>query len=581
MTVNSSGHIELNQGGATSAVLTPSVEDILERCNEEFLSLWYWDNKSSLWENESFSLQEYSHCQYCNITEEELDILIYSGICMPSQYPYIALIYKMYAAIFLLALVGNSLVLYTVAANRKMHTVTNLFIANLAVGDLLIMVLCVPFSVASIIVLQYWPFGEVFCVFVNYSQAVSIFVSAYTLVAISLDRYRAIIYPLRPRMSRLQAKVIIGLVWGLALFTTLPIAVFSSLDPIGTCPVSRDALKIVVRGTHSISAPSLRTHGEMLSGPIAFEVSRSLKSFFTSSSVVYIRIFQSSGREVCMEQWPDENLRVYYTVALMILQYFLPLVVLIFTYSRIACKVWGCKPVTSPCSRSAAAQMQPLAPSGKSRSFLRKSTSDHPPAKVVLDLVEEVRYWPHFHHLWFVFHWLAMSHACYNPLILCWMNARFREGYLHVLYNLMPCCRERLSRSLLKLRQSSGLHRAHTYSTAFGSSHNSRNQRFLEDSRKRRDSSGSTKGSMQMTSTKDGSFKLLANINHQPSTNGFRRKAGEREHSDTHIRENDTSLQPSLANTCVGTGGQLQASGLDLPHEMIDRYLFVSGESTL
>ncbi|KAK8727055.1 hypothetical protein OTU49_009910, partial [Cherax quadricarinatus] len=325
---------------------------------------------------------------------------------------------------------------------------------------------------------------------------------------------------------------------------------------------------------------------------------------FSSLDPIDIRIFQSSGREVCMEQWPDENLRVYYTVALMILQYFLPLVVLIFTYSRIACKVWGCKPVTSPCSRSAAAQMQPLAPSGKSRSFLRKSTSDHPPAKmikmtltvvmvyslcwlpfnilmVVLDLVEEVRYWPHFHHLWFVFHWLAMSHACYNPLILCWMNARFREGYLHVLYNLMPCCRERLSRSLLKLRQSSGLHRAHTYSTAFGSSHNSRNQRFLEDSRKRRDSSGSTKGSMQMTSTKDGSFKLLANINHQPSTNGFRRKAGEREHSDTHIRENDTSLQPSLANTCVGTGGQLQASGLDLPHEMIDRYLFVSGESTL
>nr|XP_053626208.1 LOW QUALITY PROTEIN: enoyl-CoA delta isomerase 2-like [Cherax quadricarinatus] len=43
-------------------------------------------------------------------------------------------------------------------------------------------------------------------------------------------------------------------------------------DILHQCPASRDVLKIVVRGTHSISAPSLRTHEEMLSGPIAFEV---------------------------------------------------------------------------------------------------------------------------------------------------------------------------------------------------------------------------------------------------------------------------------------------------------------------
>lgn len=66
-----------------------------------------------------------------------------------------------------------------------------------------------------------------------FRQAISIFVSAYTLVAISVDRYLAIIYPLRPRMTRLQAKVIIGAVWLLALLTTLPIAVFSRLHSLG------------------------------------------------------------------------------------------------------------------------------------------------------------------------------------------------------------------------------------------------------------------------------------------------------------------------------------------------------------
>lgn len=109
-------------------------------------------------------------CRDCNFTSEEVSILFASGTCSPSDYSYMPLIYVMYGVILLAALLGNSLVLHTVTANRKMHTVTNLFIANLAVGDLLIMVFCVPFSVASIMVLQYWPFGAALCVFVNYSQ---------------------------------------------------------------------------------------------------------------------------------------------------------------------------------------------------------------------------------------------------------------------------------------------------------------------------------------------------------------------------------------------------------------------------
>lgn len=111
-------------------------------------------------------------------------------------------VYIMYISIFVVALFGNGIVCYIVQSSPRMRTVTNYFIANLAVGDIFMSLFCVPFSFVSILLLHYWPFGSVLCHLVNYSQAVSVLVSAYTLVAISVDRYIAIMWPLRPRITK-------------------------------------------------------------------------------------------------------------------------------------------------------------------------------------------------------------------------------------------------------------------------------------------------------------------------------------------------------------------------------------------
>ncbi|XP_018616392.2 pyroglutamylated RF-amide peptide receptor isoform X2 [Scleropages formosus] len=52
----------------------------------------------------------------------------------------------MYAIIFVLALVGNSLVVYIVLRKRAVQTATNIFICSLAVSDLLITFFCIPFT---------------------------------------------------------------------------------------------------------------------------------------------------------------------------------------------------------------------------------------------------------------------------------------------------------------------------------------------------------------------------------------------------------------------------------------------------
>lgn len=139
-------------------------------------------------------------------------------------------IYVMYCTVFIVALLGNGLVCFVVQTSPRMKTVTNYFIVNLAIGDILMTLFCVPFSFVSMLVLRYWPFGTVMCKIVNYSQAVSVLVSAYTLLAISIDRYMAIMRPLRPRLGKAAAKVVVAAVWGGALATAAPIPIVSQIQ---------------------------------------------------------------------------------------------------------------------------------------------------------------------------------------------------------------------------------------------------------------------------------------------------------------------------------------------------------------
>ncbi|UYV75772.1 PRLHR [Cordylochernes scorpioides] len=54
--------------------------------------------------------------------------------------------YCVYIVIFLLGISGNVLVCYVVFRNSSMHTVTNLFISNLALSDILLCMFAVPFT---------------------------------------------------------------------------------------------------------------------------------------------------------------------------------------------------------------------------------------------------------------------------------------------------------------------------------------------------------------------------------------------------------------------------------------------------
>jgi hypothetical protein len=208
-----------------------------------------------------------------------------------------------YSISFVLGLGGNALVLLVVIYFQRMRTVTNFFIFNLAISDLIFAVLCIPSTYITAYLIQYWPFSEFMCIFFNYMQNVSVTLTVYTLIWITLDKFWGLVKPLKQRISIKMCKLLICLSWLFSFFTSLPIAMFTRVD-------RGNQTNSFVNNSDENAAIS----GNAISSPTQYEV-----------------------LPQCIEQWPN-NLKSYtqiYNLLLFLIQYLVPLIILTFCYAKI------------------------------------------------------------------------------------------------------------------------------------------------------------------------------------------------------------------------------------------------------
>lgn len=91
--------------------------------------------------------------------------------------------------IMLVCGLGNFIFIATLTRYKKLRNLTNLLIANLAISDFIVAVVCCPFLVDYYVVKQLsWSHGLLLCASVNYLRAVSLYVSTNALLAIAIDR---------------------------------------------------------------------------------------------------------------------------------------------------------------------------------------------------------------------------------------------------------------------------------------------------------------------------------------------------------------------------------------------------------
>ena len=150
---------------------------------------------------------------------------------MMSDRPEAIVVPILFAAIFLVGVLGNGTLVYIVARNKNLRNAPNILIVSLALGDLVLLLVSVPFT-ATIYTFNDWPYGEAMCKLNSFLQCFSVGVSVFTLVALSADRYTAIVHPMQRHGGSPMTRSLItaGMIWFLSAVLAIPEAVAARIE---------------------------------------------------------------------------------------------------------------------------------------------------------------------------------------------------------------------------------------------------------------------------------------------------------------------------------------------------------------
>ncbi|NXP29427.1 CCR8 protein, partial [Scytalopus superciliaris] len=132
----------------------------------------------------------------------------------------------MYSLLFVTGLVGNALVIWVLAVSKRIKTMTDVYLLNLAISDLLF-VFSLPFLVWYSIMSQ-WTFGNATCKIISSSYFIGFYSSVFFITIMSIDRYLAIVQSIYALKVRTAAHGIITslALWVIAILASMPDLIF-------------------------------------------------------------------------------------------------------------------------------------------------------------------------------------------------------------------------------------------------------------------------------------------------------------------------------------------------------------------
>ncbi|XP_043919389.1 neuropeptide Y receptor type 1-like [Protopterus annectens] len=236
-------------------------------------------------ENELFNTDFSNNNIFFNLTRDEF-LAFEDESCHELPAALVSILSLVYGAVLLLGIAGNLTLIVIVLKHRQMHNITNILIVNLSFSDLLMSIMCLPFTLVYTL-MDHWIFGEAMCKLNPMVQCLSVSVSGFSLVLIASERHQLIVNSHGWRPNNRHAYLGIAAIWILAFLASLPLMIFQVL----TDEPFRNLSEVL--GEHY------------------------------------------DGKYACTDNFPSESFRLCYTTCLLMIQYLLPLCIIFICYLKI------------------------------------------------------------------------------------------------------------------------------------------------------------------------------------------------------------------------------------------------------
>uniref|UniRef100_UPI00398F759C C-C chemokine receptor type 6-like n=1 Tax=Pristiophorus japonicus TaxID=55135 RepID=UPI00398F759C len=136
----------------------------------------------------------------------------------------------LYSIIAATGIIGNGLVVVTYSFYKKVKSMTDMYLMNLAIADILFVV-TLPFRAAS--EARSWIFEEIGCKVLEGMYSINFYSGMLFLAVIGIDRYIAIVHATKSFNYRGKAlvysKIICMVIWLSGIVVSLPTFIFSTM----------------------------------------------------------------------------------------------------------------------------------------------------------------------------------------------------------------------------------------------------------------------------------------------------------------------------------------------------------------
>ncbi|XP_032440043.1 endothelin receptor type B-like isoform X1 [Xiphophorus hellerii] len=133
--------------------------------------------------------------------------------------------------IFAVGIIGNVTLLRIICQNKSMRNGPNALIASLAMGDILYIVIDGPINVYKLLAMKFpfadQPLGQFLCKLLPFIQKTSVGITVLNLIALSVDRYRAVVSWSRIQCNGIPKETVvqIAVIWILSALLAVPEAI--------------------------------------------------------------------------------------------------------------------------------------------------------------------------------------------------------------------------------------------------------------------------------------------------------------------------------------------------------------------